>query len=71
MYHAPYYSRKKGPLTVDELAHPPGPLSPSELRQARLVLALEMVTLVLENPCPQQVREPLRRLAACLRELVR
>jgi len=45
-------------------------LTPREVREARLKLALEMCQLVLSDPLPQQLRAPLEIITEFLRELV-
>jgi hypothetical protein len=71
MHQALYHSRRKEPLTADELANPPRQLSPHALRQARLLLAMEMIELVLGDHMPAQERDELRPLAKRLGELAR
>jgi hypothetical protein len=71
MFESAYRARRlRGSLSPEEIAHPPPPLTPSELLHARLQLALEMCQLVLDDPVPPQVREPLACIAEFLQELL-
>jgi hypothetical protein len=68
--HVSHRRALRSPRTADEQDVPVRLLTPREVREARLKLALAMCQLVLSDPLPQQLRAPLEIITAFLRELV-